>query len=197
MEEDSLLKKTQIHALTSRLCDGDIASQELDHLNALLKDDPKAIAEYRAHTDLHLQLSQEIGPAPSIPTIAKDLATGSQSAAERMVKQEVTCVARESPFTKIGAKWKTLLAVAATLLFVSGYGISVWISKPDFTARILTKINCDWDQEHWGTPQFAALDVGQEIEIKKGLLVLEFGNGAEVTLEAQSGSRSWQEIVGN
>ena len=51
-------------------------------------------------------------------------------------------------------------------------------------ARITEAIDCDWGEQHWGTPKSAALVAGQEIKLDSGLMVLNFSNGAEVTLEA-------------
>ena len=167
---------SRLHALTSQLCDGDISAQELDELAAMLAGNKQSIGEYLDHTSLHLAVSERL----------RESHWDSDRVGERIASTEIS-VPQAGPRRLAGKRMirrLSLLLLAASLL-VAAVGV-VWygpLGTPD-TARITEAIDCDWGEQHWGTPKSAALVAGQEIKLDSGLMVLNFGDGAEVTLEA-------------
>lgn len=49
-------------------------------------------------------------------------------------------------------------------------------------ARVLRKIDCDWAEDRWSATANGEVQKGQVITLTKGLLVLEFASGAEITV---------------
>ncbi|QEG34335.1 LamG-like jellyroll fold domain-containing protein [Bythopirellula goksoeyrii] len=171
-------KIKHLHALASRLCDGDIDAKQLKELSALLDNDKDAIQEYLDYTSLHLNLSHKLrvnlAPNEFGDAVKSRL---SEDANNASVASQVT---RQS---SKAIRAVTIFSLAASVLIVAAFLLHSYKSQSTFTARIIQKIDCDWDDERWGAPQSAFLEVGREIKLDRGLMVLEFGNGAEVTLE--------------
>jgi hypothetical protein len=167
---------SRLHALTSQLCDGDISAQELDELAAMLAGDKQSIGEYLDHTSLHLAVRERL----------RESHLDSDRLDERIASIEIS-VPQAGPSRRAGKRMirrLSLLLLAASLL-VAAVGLFRYgpLGTPD-TARITEAIDCDWGEQHWGTPKSASLVAGQEIKLDSGLMVLNFGDGAEVTLEA-------------
>ena len=90
------------------------------------------------------------------------------------------------------------LAIAATLLVALFLSSSYWngdeeiaaeLPTPDaalavdgVVARIVRKIDCDWEQDRWNIAPSTSIVAGQKVSISRGLLTLEFESGAELTL---------------
>lgn len=98
-------------------------------------------------------------------------------------------------------RWMTAFAIAATALVAvslwslrSGY-LRSWQSSAvplaadgsalfsdGAVARVSRKIDCDWSDDRWAVATSSQITQGQLITLTKGILVLEFQSGAEVTL---------------
>ncbi len=156
----------RLQLLTSQLCDQNIDADHTEELAALLHGNADNIATYCAITSLHLDLSQELRAPMEVTT--------SQIGKGRPA----------SWWSRVSRQQKSLAAIAAVLLV----GLTVWLTNRveelDYTARIVEKIDCNWGEDQWGASKSNLLDVGREIELERGLMVVEFASGAEVMLEA-------------
>lgn len=93
-----------------------------------------------------------------------------------------------------------LLATAATVLIVLAIGSSRPGPGPEvaaltplqpaeaprtsgIVARIIKKVDCDWEDDRWSVAPSASILAGQQINLSRGLLVLQFSSGAEITLD--------------
>lgn len=155
----------RIQALTSRLCDQHLSPEEMEELTDLLRGKPEHIAAYCEITSQHLDLSLELRAPIQV--------TPSDLAEDQKTKRRT-----------IFNRWqKTFLAIAAAFLVAL---VPWWMygpSEPDFTARIVQKIDCSWGGDHWGGSQPGILDAGSEIDLERGLMLVEFSCGAQVMLE--------------
>lgn len=57
------------------------------------------------------------------------------------------------------------------------------LAFPDAAARIVTKIDCEWENDRWMVSSPVSFRAGEWINLNSGLLVLEFQSGAQVTLQ--------------
>lgn len=169
----------RLQALMSRLCDGDIDTREISELSSRLENNEEAIQEYLAYTSLHLHLGHRLRPALSADEIEADII----SKFKKDASDEGVAMRNPSMISRVPRRI-ALLAIAASLLLAAVVLIRSDSSQSEFTARIIQEIDCDWDEEHLVKPESADLEVGREIILDRGLMVLEFGNGTEVTLEA-------------
>ncbi|MCA9240519.1 MAG: FecR domain-containing protein, partial [Planctomycetales bacterium] len=49
-------------------------------------------------------------------------------------------------------------------------------------ARVVKKVDCDWQEDRWNVATSVDIRVGQQINLSRGMLVLKFDSGPEVTL---------------
>ncbi|TWU26035.1 LamG domain-containing protein [Bythopirellula polymerisocia] len=182
----------RLQALASRLCDGDIDAEQLQELSALLDQDQEAIREYLDFTSVHLHLGHKLGAIQSIESASNELTAGQP---EKVGVAQITSNASSNNY--ISARAVMIITLAASVIVASVFLINRFQSQTTFIARIIQKIDCDWGDQRWGAPQTALLEVGREIKLDRGLMVLEFGNGAEVTLEAPIQFRVLAEDRGN
>jgi Concanavalin A-like lectin/glucanases superfamily len=175
---NSHVETDRLYYLVSRMCDGDISAQEITELDSLMQDNGAAVGEYHDFIKIHYQLEQKLrtnhlGPENAAkqrgPT---DDASSPDSPAKLILKR---------PSVRRGLF--SLFAVAASLLVAAAFWILRERSERSFAARIEQLVDCDWDEVRWGPLQIATLDVGREIKFDHGLMMLEFGDGAEVTVE--------------
>jgi hypothetical protein len=167
---------SRLHSLTSRLCDGDISAQELGELAAMLAGNKQSIEEYLDHTSLHLAVSERL----------RESHWDSDRVGERIASTESGVPQTRSNWLtgKRAIRRLSLLVLAASLFAAAALVFRYGPLRTTDTARIAEAIDCDWGEQHWGTPKSASLVAGQEIKLDSGLMVLNFGDGAEVTLEA-------------
>lgn len=156
----------RLQLLTSQLCDQHIEANEAEELGALLHGNADNIATYCALTSLHLDLSQELRAPVEVTT--SHVRKGSPA----------------SWWSQFHRQQKRLVAIAAVLLVGLTVWLTNWVAQPAYTARIVEKIDCNWGEDQWKTNKSTLLDVGREIELERGLMVVEFATGAEVMLEA-------------
>ncbi len=156
----------RLQLLTSQLCDQNIEADQAEELAALLHGNADNIATYCAITALHLDLSQELRTPMEVTT--------SQIGKGRPA----------SWWSRVNRQQKSLAAIAAVLLVALTVWLTNRVEEPDYTARIVEKIDCNWGEDQWGASKSNLLDIGREIELERGLMVVEFASGAEVMLEA-------------
>jgi hypothetical protein len=161
--------QTRLYSLFSRLCDGDINAQDLRELDGLLDRNPDSIAEYREYVSLHLDMANRFRTAST----------------RRPAKPTLSNAAVEQPLASgRRAMWRVVsLVVAASLALVVTRLIDSVRPGVTYEARIEQLVDCDWDAARWGKPQSANLDAGREIAFSYGLMKLEFGKGASISLE--------------
>lgn len=56
------------------------------------------------------------------------------------------------------------------------------LATTNVVARIIRKVDCDWEAGRWSVAPSADIEAGQQINLTGGLLVLEYGSGVELTL---------------
>ena len=56
-------------------------------------------------------------------------------------------------------------------------------SRPEIVARIIRKIDCDWEGDRWQIDSSSNIHAGQSVMMRRGLMEIEFTSGAIVTLE--------------
>ncbi len=156
----------RLQLLISQLCDQALEPDGAEELMGLLHGNADNLATYCELTSLHLDLGQELR-APIEVT------------ATPFEKKSATAW-----WSRVSGRQASILAVAAAVLI----SLTAWMTnhaeEPDFTARITKKIDCNWGEDRWATSTPSILDVGREIDLERGLMVVEFANGAEVMLEA-------------
>lgn len=52
----------------------------------------------------------------------------------------------------------------------------------DLVARVIKKVDCDWEEDRWNIATSVEIHAGQQINLSRGMLVLKFDSGPEVTL---------------
>ena len=96
-----------------------------------------------------------------------------------------------------------LMAIAASVLLALG-AVSLWEqgdkqesaklapvepvepTTATVVAHIIKKVDCSWQEDRWSVSSSARIIEGQQISLSEGLLVLEFENGAVITLDGPS-----------
>ncbi|QDU58386.1 FecR domain-containing protein [Aeoliella mucimassa] len=56
----------------------------------------------------------------------------------------------------------------------------------DSVATVIRKVDCDWEVDRWSTSSSAAIHAGQQINLSRGMLVLQFNSGPIVTLSGRT-----------
>ncbi len=159
----------RIQELAWAYCDGELDRQGLQQLEQLLSQGDPAIREYHHCLSMHAKLTHNFGGVNR---------TTGRPTSDRLVGTATSKAAKHT-------RWAAgLLALAASLV-----AVVMWIQPqspeetPQFTARVIDKIDCDWESERWGMETASEFDSGQVVNIGRGLMVVEFGDGALVTLE--------------
>lgn len=165
--DDNQLKRIQ--ELAWAYCDGELDRQGLQDLELLLGQGDRAIREYHRCLAMHAKLTHNIGGVNR---------TTPRPASDRLIGKATSKASKR-------VRWAAgLFALAASLV-----AAAVWLQPhsseeiPQFTARVVNKIDCDWESERWGMETASEFDSGQVVNIGRGLMVVEFGDGALVTLE--------------
>lgn len=60
------------------------------------------------------------------------------------------------------------------------------VATSDSVATVIRKVDCDWEEDRWRVTNSAAIKAGQQINLSRGLLVLKFNSGPEVTLSGRT-----------
>jgi hypothetical protein len=169
----------RLRDLTSRLCDSEITDEETVELAGLLEGNETATVEYLAYTSLHLDLSQRLRKHRESDARLRR--------APHVVLPDHSGARHAQP---IGRKvhrlvpWAALLAIATSLLIAAVFLTRSAAPRAEYTARIVKMIDCDWGSTPWEKSQAVVLSAGQQLRLNRGMMILEFAQGAEVMLEA-------------
>ncbi|MDG2127175.1 MAG: FecR domain-containing protein [Fuerstiella sp.] len=153
--------KRQLHELASAVFDGRATERQLRELTEILRESPSARDEYLKLVDLHATLATDIATAHGVQQ---------HVVAERVVLPR-----------RIWLPFAAVAALAASLLIaVTWFGADDSDARPVSFATIAQATEAVWDSN-----QFA---IGNRIgpatmQLKSGLVRLEFDSGVEVTLE--------------
>lgn len=168
--------------LISRYLDGDLDKDGVAQLEQRLASDPAAIDKFvelsTAHTDLVENHSPLTEPAE---LLSRSLA--SADLPSRAVPD------RNSASSRLrSVAWNGAIAIAASLLTFVAFQDWDGSGEPEketgaFAARVLRKIDCDWEIDNWEVSCSDRVFAGQTISVTRGLMELEFASGALVTLE--------------
>lgn len=60
------------------------------------------------------------------------------------------------------------------------------VATSDSVATVIRKVDCDWEEDRWSVTTSPAIKAGQQINLSRGLLVLKFNSGPEVTLSGRT-----------
>ena len=154
--------KQQLHELASSVFDGITTEGQLRELTEIMRESPSARDEYLKLVDLHA-------------TLATDIATASSA------KQHVAAKPLAMPRRRWIPLASTIVALSACLLIaVKWFGANSPDDRPGTFATVAQATEVVWDSD-----QFV---VGNRVgpatmQLKSGLVRLEFDSGVEVTLE--------------
>ena len=197
-------ERRQLRELVSSMCDRTLSDEEVEQLNSLLVSEDAAVEEAVRLLELNADLSQ-----PSLKVNdALSLASDTDDALESC---ELPQPAARGPATTKKARnlnW-FFLGLAASLLAVCSSLITWQVSRaPDaqpevavvedpaetsgaevaddgiqYAAKIIRKVDCDWQDDRWGVLNSAHLLPEQTLSMNQGLMEIEFASGARVTLQ--------------
>jgi hypothetical protein len=190
----------RIVELFSDLIEGRLSAEQAVELNQILQTNATAAAEFDHLLGIHLALSERVAPvrafsAEELRAIAavddrfdRSLVGGKENTIEMLERRSLR-------------RWKTAFVIAViTLITVSIWSLfgvnsgshrQIDTSIADsgasgfvdgVVAQVRRKIDCDWADNRWTVATSAQIAQGQMITLSKGLLVLEFKSGAEITL---------------
>lgn len=183
-------KLTTLQRLASLYIDGDLDQSELVELESLLSEDAKARSIFldllTTHSDLTLLASFGISEA----NLASDEPT-----THLPNRQSQQGHAKSNPasnrgfYLRYAAAAVALTACAVVAMFLipktspMPVADSASGSEAEIVARIIRKIDCDWEGDHWDIVSSSDVRAGQTLMMRRGLMELEFTSGARVTLE--------------
>ena len=158
--------------LFEKLIDNNLTDTESAELERLLTQTENK-RKYLSFMEIHVRLAR---------LLSSSRRTASPRAFEA-IKKTAPLLPEES-----GSDWQMpyfsmfFLAALLALMVVGWNWYTTWVA-PDFTAKIVNKIDCDLELSRWNSNANDVLQPGQIISVKRGLLSLEFGCGATVALE--------------
>ena len=167
----------RLQELAFKYCEQSLTQAELVQLQHILESDEQALAEYVRCAKLHERLGR----------LLRGL--GDEVDFSGLNPEQLAILRKDQGSARQGSQkgWKglglALLAIAASVLAVAYFQPTVTPEPKDFAARIVEKVDCDWETERWGTSLSDELQPGRVLNLNRGLMVLEFGDGALVTLE--------------
>lgn len=170
-------QQKRLYELAFAYCEESLTKEEIGELQQILESDKEALAEYFQCVKLHGRLGRLLrGLGDEIDFSGVN------------VEQLVAVRDDEGPSNNTARRgWKgfgfTLLALAASLLVIVIYQSRDSREPVNYAARVVEKVDCDWETERWGTSLSDELQAGRVLNLNRGLMVLEFAEGALVTLE--------------
>lgn len=175
-------KLKRLQELAFRHADESMTPQYLAELEALLRDDDDAQRTYLACMSLHSRLALVMGGLGPAATPFDNLVSSANSGLEP--SQHATL--QSSPKLSLLNMALAACALAASLLAIFAFLPKFNGGDPEFVARVIEKIDCDWESERWVTKTALNIEAGEVVNLNRGLMVIEFGEGAKVTLEGPS-----------
>ncbi len=190
--------KELLHDLASRYIDDGLSSEELNRLSNILKERSAQEDFLRlAITNSELQLLLSEAPLSKTSDSFHDLARINPSSANTLtavLRYGAVAIAASLLTSFAAYSWSILHSsdtptnTASNSSFTESDlvpGNDATASKPDqVVARIVRKIDCDWESDRWGMVSTPELRAGKSLTLTGGLMELEFTSGARVTLEA-------------
>lgn len=170
----------RLRDLTFQHLDNSLNEQDSADLQLLLQDS-EALREFVSLLTLHSRLTLVMGDFGSamIPSDAQLASADSQTLPMPKSIQSNRWQKLKKPLLLIST-----LAACLCIVFVSFPNSNS--NQDSFVARVVEKIDCDRESERWLTASTASIDATEVINLDRGLMVIEFGDGARVTLEGPS-----------
>jgi hypothetical protein len=176
------LDLTQVHELSQMLrCDA-IAAELFSQLLRVHLELAEREAPVRAFSVEELRAIQAVDDRfdSHLPLEPADHKAGKNGATRRWLKSFVIAAAA---LVALSVLWST---VGRTPSHPADEAPGPTVAASEFAdgivARVRRKIDCDWSDDRWSVASSGSVAQGQLITLNKGLLVLEFKSGAEVTL---------------
>jgi AcrR family transcriptional regulator len=192
----------RIEELFAELVDEQLDNAQAKELVLLLGRDEGAANDFLDLLRTHFLLAERCGPVTEFSIEELRAAKAIDDRFDQFVA--VASRRHERPQSNLLAAWRFLaLAASVALVFVlwrswEGKPTKVAVDSRDasplqtanpagdddesIVARVRRKIDCDWAEDRWSVTANGEIREGQLITISKGLLVLQFGSGAEITL---------------
>lgn len=170
----------RIREIAFAYSDGPLSADEVRELDELLSQGAESVAEYVACMKLHARLGRVLSGLGRSTTLPEFVAMPPEADLSIDLKQETDAV----NYPRRRRLLYAALALAASLLAAGFLGLSSSGSEEiSFIARVIDKIDCDWETERWGANSAAEIAQGSVLKLNRGLMMIEFGDGAKVTLE--------------
>lgn len=202
----------KVFQLLNDLIEQRLDEERAAELSELLTSDPEAVAKYLRLVGIHQDLVDMEAPVRpfsveelrAIKAVEEQFGEMDEMTAPFPGDAQVV---RPAPLQAEGPKpqsrlllWGFSVATAATLL-LAVILVSQWMGNRDkvadfeakqgdnqppansIVARVIKKIDCSWEEDRWSVAPSASIMAGQQINLSRGLLVLEFTSGAELTLD--------------
>jgi hypothetical protein len=180
------------------LVEGTLDVVQVEELSRILQTDQTAADEFSQLLRIHFDLAERVAPVRAF-SVEELLAI--QAVDDRYDSHLAQQLATKAPMKKPAwRRWTGPFVIAAMLMI----GLSVLLlhgrdstdkspndgapvqiaSEIDdgSVAQVRRKIDCDWSDDRWSVTSSGRIAEGQLIRLTKGLLVLEFKSGAEITL---------------
>lgn len=182
--------RKRLETLTSLYLDDGLDLEQKAELESLLANDEEAASVHiqllTVHSDLGLLTPSECTKPPAGNACDAD--------SNAKIQARVT----RTPASNSWVRYAIVGAAASLLTFAVLYNLRPSSSGIDSqlasssskekagqkdVARIIRKVDCDWEGDRWGVVSSASFEPGQTLSMARGLMELEFGSGARVTLE--------------
>jgi hypothetical protein len=190
----------RIETLFAQLVDQRLDDAGAAELVQLLEGDKQASQDFFELLQVHFLLAEQVGPVASFSIEELRAAKAIDDRFDRFV---AAASRPEFASTDCSAPWRFLALAASVALAIALW--RPWAEEPTLTkrdqrpvvgtepaagvktgdqivARVRRKIDCDWTDDRWSVAANGEIEAGQLITLTKGLLVLEFASGAEITL---------------
>lgn len=199
--------------LISKLIEQQLEPAELEEVQELLRSDERAVEQYLKLLQVHTELSEAVAPVRAfsaeellaIQAIDEKLDRYVSSGTDEDENAELAPapIAHPTPH-HLGHRSAWLAWSIAAASLAATVALLVWprdeavvptnsLAKPtpavattDTVATVIRKVDCDWEEDRWGVNTSAAIKAGQQINLSRGLLVLRFNSGPEVTLSGRT-----------
>ncbi len=181
--------KPQLQELLSNLVDEKLSEQELKELQALLRDDPDAQQFYIKYTMLHSWLTWDY--VEQSPAESRLLSLNKQENADESVKSPIL------GFLGDVANFLNHHSPLSFVLLIVIFGMTLWATAYWFSGRHSDKVpmdsafvaqitatkGCQWSTAITPPTEMMQLQVGQQLQLEKGIAQITYSNQAVVLLE--------------
>jgi ferric-dicitrate binding protein FerR (iron transport regulator) len=180
------------------LVEGTLDAARLEELSRILHTDQTAADEFSQLLGIHFELAQRQAP---VRAFSVEELRAIQAVDDRYDSHLAQQLATKATTKKLAwRRWTGPFVIAAmvviglSVLFLRGRDSTSKSPKDEVAVQIASevddgsvaqvrrKIDCDWSDDRWSVISSGRIAEGQLIRLTKGLLVLEFKSGAEITL---------------